>query len=584
MSSTWHPSVSLPLILLAITALSGSPHLATASGIHEFLNRGANGGVTCAACTVVTGLVEQLTQIYNTSVAEAASMLCKFLPTGFREGCKLLVDEYGPTLIELLEKKETPDIVCLGIGLCTREKGDDVCHLFPLPSGAAEEVNRRVDRAIKTATYIRKRAFNFPDLCNVSIIKPICKIIERFGNEHLPLEDIDGDGFSDVQTFRGTSWRGKDCNDLDANVYPGKYTTDDVVFDSNCNGIYGVEAATGKTYESLWCEGTGQMGTVLLGDSAGAHFHIPPTWLTSKNLSVEAFQDLFFILENEFDWPMLSSTTAYRNSTSAWQRDISGKVDSGYLRLHEINRCNHRDYQNIGVNGARSSAMADNIVKSFSRHGTKDNPVLVTFALIGNDVCNVHHDMDHMTTPEEFYANNLKTFQYVDTLVAPGSKLVAIGLADGRVLYDTLHDRIHPIGSLRGDVTYPQFYDYLNCLEVSPCFGWMNSNETWRNRTTERAMQLNAALKDLIANVTFKNMKAHYFDTPLALSFKRWEEQGGKPWQLIEPVDGFHPNQDANAVNTVIMWELLQNYTDFIPPRNPYNSLIQKRFGEQGGY
>lgn len=112
----------------------------------------------------------------------------------------------------------------------------------------------------------------------------------------------------------------------------------------------------------------------------------------------------------------------------------------------------------------------------------------------------------------------------------------------------------------------------------------MNSNETWRNRTTERAMQLNAALRDLVANNTFKNMKAHYFDPPIKLGFKRWEERGGEPWQLIEPVDGFHPNQISNAINSEIMWELLQNYTDFIPPTNPYNLLIEKRFGDQGGY
>lgn len=40
------------------------------------------------------------------------------------------------------------------------------------------------------------------------------------------------------------------------------------------------------------------------------------------------------------------------------------------------------------------------------------------------------------------------------------------GLADGAILYKALSDRIHPIGSLRNDVTYSDFYDYFNCLEV----------------------------------------------------------------------------------------------------------------------
>lgn len=29
-----------------------------------------------------------------------------------------------------------------------------------------------------------------------------------------------------------------------------------------------------------------------------------------------------------------------------------------------------------------------------------------------------------------------------------------VGLIDGRILYDTMHARVHPLGALRGDVTY----------------------------------------------------------------------------------------------------------------------------------
>lgn len=542
-----------------------------------------NGGVNCAVCTVVTGLVEQLTEVYNVSVSEALSRFCSFLPTGFREACTALVDEFGPTVIELLEQNETPDVVCNAIDVCKKETAE-VCHLFPLPKGVHtnEELRARVDRATKIARLSRKGGFKFPDLCNISVVKPICELVEKFANDHFPIDDADGDDFSDIKTFRGTSWRGADCNDLDKNVYPGRLSVDDAVFDSNCNGIYGVEPSSGQTYESLWCKGTKQMGTILLGDSAGAHFHLPPAWFTSRNISVEAFQDLLFILENEIDWPMLSSATGFKNST--W-KDIHGPVDSSYLRMREINRCNHRDFQNIAVNGARASAMASDIVKSFARHGKLDNPVFLTLALIGNDVCNGHPDMSHMTTPAEFYASNLKTLQYVDSIVPPGSVVITIGLVDGRVLYDSLHDRIHPIGSLHNDVTYAQLYDYMNCLQISPCFGWLNANETWRNRTTERAMELNAALKALVGNETFENFKAYYFDPPTSIVFKRWEEQGGKPWELIEPVDGFHPNQISNALNTVVMWELMRNNTpEVIPPTNPFNDMIEKKFGDQGGY
>ena len=45
------------------------------------------------------------------------------------------------------------------------------------------------------------------------------------------------------------------------------------------------------------------------------------------------------------------------------------------------------------------------------------------------------------------------------------------GLADGRVLWDFMSQKIHPLGEYRSDVTYENVYEYLNCLEISPCHG-----------------------------------------------------------------------------------------------------------------
>lgn len=544
---------------------------------------GMNGGKTCAGCGIVVGLVEQLAVIYNASVSEALEMLCSFLPGGFRVACDALVEEYGPAVIKLLEAAETPDIVCYGIGLCKKET-KEICHLFPLPKAYMKPavLDYVIDDAIRHAQAVKGRAFTFPDLCKLPLVDEICKIIDRFDNDHLPIDDVDGDRFSDLPTFRGTSWRGKDCVDFDAEVYPGRYSTDDAVIDSNCNGVYGVEPASAMTYESLWCKGTKQMGSVLLGDSAGAHFHIPPQYLTSRDLSVDVFKDLFFILENEFDWPMLSSSTAFTNVT--W-KDISGPVNSTYEIFRRINRCNHRDYQNIGVNGARSSSMADNIVKSFARNAALDNPVFILLELLGNDVCNPYHDTSHMTTPEEFASNILTILKYLDTKVPPGSVLVAFGLAQGTVLYDSLYNRTHPIGSLRNDVTYADVYDYLNCLYVSPCFGWMNSNATWRNITQKRADELSATMREVITKFNFKNFEAYYLDAPFDEIFALWEKRGGEPWQLIEPVDGFHPNQKANALAAEVTWDIIQQkFPGVLPPTNPHNDAIEKRFGDQGGY
>ena len=74
----------------------------------------------------------------------------------------------------------------------------------------------------------------------------------------------------------------------------------------------------------------------------------------------------------------------------------------------------HRDYQNVGVNGARSGAMNETIKYGLARNQDTDYPLVVFYALIGNDVCNGHNDtLADMTTPEEMYANALGTLQYL---------------------------------------------------------------------------------------------------------------------------------------------------------------------------
>lgn len=72
-----------------------------------------------------------------------------------------------------------------------------------------------------------------------------------------------------------------------------------------------------------------------------------------------------------------------------------------------------------------------------------------------------------MTTPQEFYKNVVGALELLDEWVAPKSHIVFVGLIDGRILYDTIGERIHPIGSLNRDVKYKDFYDFLNCLQVN---------------------------------------------------------------------------------------------------------------------
>lgn len=134
------------------------------------------------------------------------------------------------------------------------------------------------------------------------------------------------------------------------------------------------------------------MGIAILGDSATAHFRIPPAYFTAANISAFTYQNILRNVENELDFPMLSWSTGHM-STADFYPDVDGPVDSIYMRLRENNLCNHNDYQNIGVNGASSGSMRgnDGFFNILSRNSDlsplPQKPLLLFMAMIGNDVC-----------------------------------------------------------------------------------------------------------------------------------------------------------------------------------------------------
>jgi acyloxyacyl hydrolase len=72
--------------------------------------------------------------------------------------------------------------------------------------------------------------------------------------------------------------------------------------------------------------------------------------------------------------------------------------------------------------------------------------MLLFLELIGNDVC-IHKNLDEFTKPEDFKANILKLFNHLDTTLPKGSHIWIFGMVDGRVLYDNLHSKIHPLNA-----------------------------------------------------------------------------------------------------------------------------------------
>jgi acyloxyacyl hydrolase len=245
------------------------------------------------ACTLIVGLTEQRAEVLNATVdAKFLEVMCDLLPKGAaRTACVAYFKLYGPHLIELFAEKHTPDVICTTLQLC-----DGTCRLFPAPTGgvqATAELARARLSGLAQAGLRFNDGDNLPAICNHPEIKPICDLINNFASNHEPIDDLDHDLFSPLPTLRGSDWRGKDCNDRDPHTRPGLFPVNgDAEADSNCNGISGVNPATGIPYETELCANTGALGTVVLGDSASAHFHIPPAFFMPATWGNHTFRNI----------------------------------------------------------------------------------------------------------------------------------------------------------------------------------------------------------------------------------------------------------------------------------------------------
>uniref|UniRef100_A0A8D1TS07 Acyloxyacyl hydrolase n=1 Tax=Sus scrofa TaxID=9823 RepID=A0A8D1TS07_PIG len=524
-----------PLIFLLTVHTSASP-----AYDDQPSTRHSNGHV-CIGCVLVVSMIEQLVQVHNSTVQTSMERLCSYLPEKLflKTTCYVVVRMFGPDIIKLLEAKLNADVVCHTLKFCKQDPGQPLCHLYPLPKEAWKFTLTKARQIVKkspTLTYSRSDS----DICSLPFLAKICQKIKLAIENSLPFKDTDSDKYS---------------------VFPG------------------VDPKDGIPYEKKFCEGSQPRGIILLGDSAGAHFHIPPEWITASQMSLKSFFNLPAALTDELNWPQLSGATGFLNSTSGL------KENSIYLRLRKRNRCNHRDYQNISRNGA-SSQNLESFIESLSRNQLLDHPAIVIYAMIGNDVCNGKtNPVPAMTTPEKLFSKVMQTLQYLDSHLPNGSHVILFGLPDGTFLWDNLHNRYHPLGQLNKDVTYEHFYSFLNCLQVSPCHGWMSSNRTLRTLTSERAEQLSSTLKRIATSQKFANFNLFYMDFDFREIMEEWRKRGGQPWQLIEPVDGFHPNEVALQLLADGFWKKAQlQWPQVLGKENPFNHQIEQVFGDQGGH
>eukprot|EP01050_Picozoa_sp_SAG11_P009631 SAG11_NODE_920_length_6544_cov_10.456323_2_plen_582_part_00 len=574
------------------------------------------------------------------NASSTACIACTLILTLLEE--RALLDGDGTRLSPLLGAREgalpSPDELCKDLKLCD---GYPSCHLFPagawpprpsapggtpeepselariLSAGGLERLRREVTAAsvhvlpgllqapVQRFAQESDAALAFPDPCGTNLT---C-LIFRIGTLHQPLLDMDGDVFAPAEggenglfsrRARGSHWRGADCNDANGEIYPGRRATADELQDTNCNGIHGVDKATGVAYEKQWCQGENEpRGVIVLGDSASAHFHIPPDWFSAANFSLEQLLTQAPVAADELDYPQCSWSTGHAENASVaaaqcpqvWRQHGEAPsplpLDSFYARLRGRNRCNHRDFQNIGVNGARAAAVAppDGIVNGMARSQSNDVPAIVFHALIGNDVCNGHPGMGHMTTAEAFGKSVNATLDHLEATLPPNSTVILVAVAQGTLLYDVTQTLIHPLGT-----PYPAFYEYMSCLGVNPCWGWLNSNATWRNATQARADELNAMYGRLVAQRrgSFQNFELLYYNPDLRALIAEYVEADPatrQPIDCIEPCDGFHPSQPLQMLYAGSIWDWLQKlHPHVLGAVNPHNAAIEARFGDQGGY
>ena len=99
-------------------------------------------------------------------------------------------------------------------------------------------------------------------------------------------------------------------------MYPGRRATEyDASVDHNCNGIFGGNE-TAASFEELFCADSQARGLVMLGDSATAHFHIPPQWLTANGWNLN---QLLPDAEDELDGKHLANSVDSQDSPLAYR-------------------------------------------------------------------------------------------------------------------------------------------------------------------------------------------------------------------------------------------------------------------------
>jgi hypothetical protein len=126
---------------------------------------------------------------------------------------------------------------------------------------------------------------------------------------------------------------------------------------------------------------------------------------------------------------------------------------------------------------------------------------------------------------------------------------------------------------------YDALYDFMNCEEENPCWGWLNLDREVRLNTTKISNSLNDVYQNISDTMTFTNFKFIFYNPKWAELFSSYQKAGGVLKNLIEPIDGFHPSQAGNALfaQQFFLW-METEHPEVLGDVNPNNAEMDAMF------
>lgn len=91
----------LIIFLCSSAFLNVNSSKSSAKSKSRLIGNGVNGGAGCAGCTILVGLTEQLSIVYNQTIEKSLDDLCNFLPANsiFKATCLQAIKEFAPAII-----------------------------------------------------------------------------------------------------------------------------------------------------------------------------------------------------------------------------------------------------------------------------------------------------------------------------------------------------------------------------------------------------------------------------------------------------------------------------------------------------